>query len=140
MCPVCLVAVCTGLGLSRWLKIDDTISGLWIGGLIISLSFVFAKLLKTSVLLNILVFFLTIVFPLKYLKIIGNPLNRFCGIDKLIFGIITGMMAFSLSILLHLYLKRKHHHKSYFPFQKVIIPVLTLILISLIFYEYFKNF
>ena len=36
-CPVCTVAVGAGLGLARWLRIDDTISGLWIGGLTISM-------------------------------------------------------------------------------------------------------
>ena len=38
VCPVCTVAVIGGLGLSRWLGIDDAITGIWIGGLIISLS------------------------------------------------------------------------------------------------------
>ncbi len=32
------MAVAAGIGLSRWLGIDDTITGLWIGGLIISLA------------------------------------------------------------------------------------------------------
>jgi len=38
VCPVCSIAVAGGVGLSRWLGIDDTISGIWIGGLIISLA------------------------------------------------------------------------------------------------------
>jgi hypothetical protein len=33
VCPVCIVAVGAGLGLSQYLGIDDTISGVWIGGL-----------------------------------------------------------------------------------------------------------
>ena len=48
MCPVCAVAVGVGLGLSRWLKIDDAISGLWIGALIVSLSFILAKWTKKN--------------------------------------------------------------------------------------------
>ncbi|MCX6758247.1 MAG: hypothetical protein NTX14_00895, partial [Candidatus Nealsonbacteria bacterium] len=36
VCPICTVAVGAGLGLSRWFGIDDSISGLWIGGLIVS--------------------------------------------------------------------------------------------------------
>ena len=36
VCPVCTIAVGASLGLSRWLGVDDTISGLWIGGLIVS--------------------------------------------------------------------------------------------------------
>ena len=37
VCPICTVAVATGIGFSRWLGIDDTITGLWIGGLTVSL-------------------------------------------------------------------------------------------------------
>ena len=40
-CPVCSVAVAGGVGFSRWLGIDDTISGIWLRGLIVSLSFWF---------------------------------------------------------------------------------------------------
>jgi len=38
VCPVCTITVGAGIGLSRWLGIDDTITGLWIGGLIVSLT------------------------------------------------------------------------------------------------------
>ena len=37
VCPICTVAAATGIGFSRWLGIDDTITGLWIGGLTVSL-------------------------------------------------------------------------------------------------------
>ncbi|HVN28905.1 MAG TPA: hypothetical protein VMT64_10490, partial [Candidatus Binataceae bacterium] len=36
-CEVCTLVVGAGVGLSRWLGIDDTISGIWIGGLMVSL-------------------------------------------------------------------------------------------------------
>jgi len=36
VCPICTVAVGAGLGISRWLGIDDSVTGLWIGGLILS--------------------------------------------------------------------------------------------------------
>ena len=38
VCPICTIAVGAGLGFSRALGIDDTISGLWVGALIISMS------------------------------------------------------------------------------------------------------
>jgi len=31
VCPVCTVAAGAGVGLSRWLGIDDIIIGLWVG-------------------------------------------------------------------------------------------------------------
>jgi len=38
VCPVCTVAVGAGLGLAEYFGIDDSISGLWIGALIVSMS------------------------------------------------------------------------------------------------------
>jgi hypothetical protein len=142
MCPVCAVAVGVGLGLSRWLKIDDTISGLWIGALIVSLSFILAKWTKKYLALSVklltflyfVVLLLTIFIPLSYLHIIGNPLNTKWGMDKLAFGTGVGIIVFLFSLFIHGFLKYRHHNKSYFPFQKVIIPVDMLLLASLIMY------
>jgi len=142
MCPVCAVAVGVGLGLSRWLKIDDAISGLWIGALIVSLSFILARWTKKylSVPADFLVFvyfivlLITTIIPLSYLHIIGNPSNRFLGIDKLLFGTGAGIIVFVFSLSVHGYVKYHHHNTSYFPFQKVVIPLVTLLLASLILY------
>jgi len=48
VCPVCTVAVGAGLGFSRYLGIDDTISGIWIGGLMVSISFWTIDWMKTK--------------------------------------------------------------------------------------------
>lgn len=142
MCPACTVVVGAGVGLSRWLKIDDAVSGLWIGAFLVSLAIFLTKwtLKRWSlsrnwlVLLYTLILYVSTVFPLKYLKMIGSPTNQIFGFDKLIFGIIAGIVIFPLSILLHLYLKELNKRKSFFPFQKVIIPVLTLLIVSIILY------
>src|SRR3989344_4306223 len=39
VCPVCTVAVVAGLGVSRTLGIDDVVTSIWIGGLILSMAF-----------------------------------------------------------------------------------------------------
>src|SRR5512137_837679 len=39
VCPVCTIAVGAGLGISRALGIDDAVTSIWIGGLILSMSF-----------------------------------------------------------------------------------------------------
>ena len=36
-CPLCSVVVGAGIGLSQYFGIDDTITGIWLGGLIITL-------------------------------------------------------------------------------------------------------
>jgi len=138
-CPICTVAVGAGVGLCRYLGIDDTISGTWVGGLLVSLilwtinwlnkkniRFLFRKIL-------VVVFYYAVtIIPLYQFKIMGNPGNKIYGIDKLLFGIITGSIAFILSIVFNDFLKKKNQGKAYFPFQKVIIPILFLVITSLI--------
>ncbi len=145
VCPVCTLAVGVGLGLSRWLKIDDLISGIWIGALIVSLTFWTDDFLKKKKInfkfshLIILVFYLLLVIlPLYFSGIIGHPLNTILGIDKLIFGTFLGIILFYLANYLNNYLKSKNNNKVYFAYQKVIIPVGILLISSLIIFLILK--
>jgi hypothetical protein len=70
--------------------------------------------------------------PLYYARIIGNPLNQIWGIDKIIFGSIAGAIGLFVGHWLHLFLKKKNNGKSFFPYQRVAVPVFILILKSLI--------
>jgi hypothetical protein len=142
VCPVCTIAIAGGVGLCRYLGIDDLISGAWIGALLFSL-FLWTiewlnkkkvKFLFRKPLVFVFWYGLTI-FPLMKIGIIGHPQNKFLGIDKLIFGIFSGTVVFLLSILFENYLRKKNQGKAYFKFQKVLIPVLFLIILSLIFWR-----
>lgn len=141
-CPICTVAVAGGLGLSRYLKIDDTVSGIWVGALILSGCLWFINWLKNKkkydskivdAIILVGVYAITI-YPLYRWEIIGHPLNKIFGYDKLIFGVIIGTIIFPISVWVHMKLKTKNHGKSYFPFQKVVIPLTFLIIASLIMY------
>ncbi|MDD4290367.1 MAG: hypothetical protein PHH83_03800 [Patescibacteria group bacterium] len=143
VCPICTIAVASGVGLSRYLGIDDAISGLWIGGLIVSMitwteSWLEKKniLFKGRIYVNILVYYALVIIPLYYSKIIGNPLNTFCacGLDKLLFGMIAGSLAFWFGASWYFYLKQKNNGHAYFPFQKVVMPISPLIILSIIYY------
>jgi hypothetical protein len=141
VCPVCTIAVGACLGLSRWLGVDDLISGVWIGGLIVSfiawtidwlnkknIRFMFRKIIIA------ILFYAIIIAPLYKTGIIGHPYNKFWGIDKLVFGIISGSTVFLISIWFNDFLKKKNQGKVYFPFQKVVIPLVSLAINSLIFW------
>ena len=141
MCPICTIAVGAGVGLCRYLGIDDLISGAWIGGLLMSLTIWTINWLNTKKIKFLFRKILVFIFwygisicPLYWLEIIGHPENKFLGIDKLIFGIMSGSVVFLISILFHKFLVKKNREKSYFPFQKVIIPISFLFILSLIFY------
>lgn len=141
VCPVCTVAVIGGLGISRWLKIDDVISGIWIGGLIISsglwlASFMDKKNWKIPFkeIFSILIFCLFVILPLYWGKIIGSTNNSFWGIDKILLGIIIGSITFYSGVLTDKLLRKINKNKIYFYYQKVIVPVLYLSIISYVFY------
>lgn len=146
VCPVCTVAVAAGLGMSRWLGIDDTIAGLWIGGLTISLIIWTINWFKnknkqswTWQALTVIFYIGLIIVPLYYYDIIGHPLNTLWGVDKLLLGIIIGALFFIAGAQLYQYLKKKNHGKAHFPFQKVVLPISPLIIFSIIFYFITKN-
>lgn len=141
MCPVCTVAVAGGIGLSRYLGIDDTITGVWIGGLASSLTmwtigFLDKKNIKFKgrKILTFLGYFLLIIVPLFWTNIIGHPYNRLWGVDKFLLGMIFGSIAFFLGALWYLNLKKNNNGKAHFPFQKVAMPVSPLVILSVIFY------
>jgi len=141
VCPVCTIAVGAGVGLAQWLGIDDTISGVWIGGLTVSMiiwtiNWLNKKKLafKWYQLVVAIFYYLIIVVPLHYSNLIGHPYNKIGGLDKLLLGIISGSLVFWLVVNLYEYLKKKNGGHAHFPFEKVILPVSSLFLISLLFY------
>src|SRR4030042_2518714 len=133
VCPVCTVAVGAGLGLAEWLGIDDTISGLWIGGLAVSLIiWTIDWLNKKNIrftgrkLLVVVGYYLLPVAPLWWKGLIGHSLNTLCGIDKLLFGIILGSVLFAAGARFHLYLKKRNDNKSYFKGQKIVAAIVPI--------------
>lgn len=142
MCPVCTVTVVAGLGISRLLGIDDLITSIWIGGFILSFSFITLdwinkkwpriKISKFKVPFIALFYALTIGF-LKVDGSIGIKGNKLWNLDKILLGIIIGTAAFFLGIWADKF-ERVKFKKIFFPFQKVVFPVLGLIIASLVFY------
>ncbi len=141
VCPVCAVAVGAGVGLSRWIGVDDTISGLWIGGFLISLTILTQSWLskknvnfKRKNIVVFLIYFLLVIMPFYFSGIVGSPLNVLCGIDKLLLGIASGAISFFLGGKWYYRLKEKNQGHAYFPFQKIVMPITPLVILSIAFY------
>lgn len=142
MCPICTVTVIAGLGLSRLLGIDDVITSLWIGAFILSFSFISIdwiekkwpklKFKRFTIPFIVLMYFLVLV-PLKIGGSIGISQNTLWGIDKVVLGTIFGSILFLLGIWADKKV-RKIRGKQLFKFQKVVFPVLALILASTVMY------
>lgn len=139
VCPICTVAVAGGLGVSRWLGIDDSIMGIWIGGLILSSGFWMADWASKKSwkipypkLLSILIMVLFVIPPLYMAKMIGLPGNTLWGIDKILLGTIIGSVLFFAGMQLDKWLRTTNEDKVYIYYQKVIVPVLFLTIGSVI--------
>ena len=81
VCPICTIAVASGVGFSRYLGIDDTIIGLWIGGLAVSMiTWTIYWLRRESIRfwgrdwLVIIVYAAMIIIPLYFYGIVMAPI------------------------------------------------------------------
>ncbi len=142
VCPVCTVAVGAGVGLSRWLGIDDTISGLWIGGLMVSMGLWTANWLRDKKniqnkyldAVSVASMILLTIVPLYFAKMFSDPYNTLWGVNKLLLGMIVGSALFIGSVLTDKMLRNTNNGKVYVPYQRVILPVGYLFLSSLFMY------
>ena len=139
VCPICTVAVGVGVGILRSYGVDDVISGLWYGGLIVSsilwmIDWLEKRGRKFANMHEIVAisFILLFVLPLYPMKLIGMEGNVLFGVDRLLVGIILGMVVFILSVLSDRYLRTLNNDKRVFPGQKVVIPLTYLIVSSVI--------
>ncbi|GIW64397.1 MAG: hypothetical protein KatS3mg092_0330 [Patescibacteria group bacterium] len=147
VCPVCTVAVVGGIEITRMLGVDDLITGVWVGGLIVSMAFWLSdwfakkKFLKPIIreTLSLVIFYLLTIPFLIWNKMIGIKGNVFLGVDKIVFGVLVGSIIFILGVLTEKFLRRLNKGKVFIYYQKVIIPVLFLTIISLIFYFLVKS-
>ncbi|MDD2758422.1 MAG: hypothetical protein PHD72_03580 [Patescibacteria group bacterium] len=141
VCPVCTVAVAGGVGLSRYFGIDDTITGVWIGALLASLTAWTMNWLEKK---NIKFFGDTVVIalayyaitlaPLYWSELAGHPFNILWGVDKLALGVLFGSILFVLTEIFYEFLKKKNNGHAHFPFEKVILPIVILAALSAVFY------
>jgi hypothetical protein len=144
VCPLCAIAAAGGVEVSRLLGVDDLITGIWIGGLIVSLGLWMADWFKKKnwlkplmrELISLAIFYLLTIPFLSSLHLTGFPGNTFLGIDKIIFGIGVGSMVFFTGVFTDHLIRKYNHGKVLFFYQKVLIPVGFLALASLIFYKF----
>lgn len=142
MCPVCTIAAAAWVELSHYLGIDDTITGIWIWWMLVSVSmwtidwFDRKKIrffLKRK--LTYVFYYTSVIYPLYYGKLMFlNPANILWWVDKLLLWMIVWTFLFYFSARYYLYLKEKNNWRAYFPMQKVAMSVWSLGVASIIFY------
>ena len=138
VCPLCTVAAVAGVGILRILGVSDLITGLWLGALIISSALWLSDWLSRKnkrfrhmeIAITILMYIMFIV-PLYTAGLMNNPVNRFYGMDELLFGIAIGSIVFTGGVAFDKYLRSINNGKTAFAYQKVVIPISFIIVASI---------
>ncbi len=140
-CPLCVAGTAFGITLTRFLGVDDSITGIWIGALLGAMSFwgytALVKKLKKGPMVWLK--------PAVYLAVFASTLwsfyqfnlvirmEKMWGLDKLTFGILVGGIAFYLVEIVNNLIMKKNG-KSLFPYQRVVFSLGTIALLSIIDY------
>jgi len=143
ICPICTLVVSSGVGLSRYLGVDDSVSGLWVGGLTVSaivwtLEWMEKKKInfRGRAAVTVAGYYAFVLSSFYFTNLISNPIKTICACatDKLFLGIVVGSAGFWMGAGWYYFLKERNGGRAYFPFQKVVFPVTPLILTSVFFY------
>ena len=138
-CPLCAVATGAGVGLFRWLGVDDLIAGLWLGAFGFSSAVIFADFLAGKGMSKILSAAASAVVIAAPLIISLYPLgffsveNKILGVEKVIFGMAGGAILLFAAPFLNGILKKFNGGSVFFPHQKVAFAIVSLLAASLIF-------
>ena len=144
VCPVCTIAIGAGLEGMRILGVKDVLTGIWAGGLTVSLIGWTANYMKKHNIKNIFWYLLnalvyTFLLASVYFIPRENPIvkwweNCMWGIDQFLLGILVGAITFILMEIWYSNIKKKNGGHALFPFQKVVMPFGGLLLITGVFW------
>ena len=143
-CPVCIVTVGGGLLIAKKLGIDDLLTALWISGLNTAISFWFVSFIKKPKILQnpflwTAIMFISTLFYFTLTKQMYHKNNTFLHIDKVLVGLVMGMIVWLLGIGADRAIRKYNNGKVLFYYQKVIVPLFLLIASTGIFAVLIKN-
>ena len=140
-CPLCVAGAGAGLSLSRWIGLDDSITGLWLAAFLGAISFwsylpLVKKLNRGPMVwlkptLYMAIFASTLWSFYKFNLVIR--MEKMYGLDKLTFGIVVGGIAFYLVDMAN-DLIIKIRGKSLFPYQRIFLSLGTMLGLSVVDY------
>jgi hypothetical protein len=136
VCPICTVAVGAGLEGARLLGVDDVITGAWAGAFTLIMIFWTAKFMARRGIDNAIWYALDVVVWYAFLALmymtpgLTYGANLIFGMDQFLVGIVSGSVVFYAAEKWNHNLLGKNGGKSYFKFQKVIIPFGALLALS----------
>lgn len=142
-CPVCMVTVGASLYLAEKSGLDKCVIGVWSGAMMAIVGYFAIRYFnhkkwyfegRDFLLMALSISSISFVYAtqLTYTPVIIG----FLYIDSFLLSNLCGAFIFIFGIHLYEWLKVKNGGHAHFPFEKVVVPVLCVALISLLFYFY----
>ncbi|MBQ8751452.1 MAG: hypothetical protein IJZ30_07445 [Alphaproteobacteria bacterium] len=137
-CAVCTVAVGASLGIARKMGVDDSVVGVWSGAFLLLLGYWTLKWMdkkgwnfkgRDFIVLNLSVLMILFVYMLPELPYTPKAILVF-WIDPFLFATIVGALVLHYSSEFYQWMKRKNGGHAHFPFEKVVVPVVSLCLVA----------
>lgn len=140
-CPLCVAGAAIGITLTRWIGVDDSITGVWVAALLGASSFWFYSWLLGKKIKQVEQY-KSVLKPLIYILVFVSTLWSFYksqliirmtqifGFDELTFGMLTGGILFYLVDIGDNFLIRKAG-KVYFPYQRIVFSLGSMVILSL---------
>ena len=145
-CPLCAAATAGGVAATRLLGVDDTVTGTFVGGFVVSTGLWFDNWLRkkkkggeflpfqTAIVLLLSVAFTILTFYMARLIGSPDPAFRMLGVDKLVLGTLVGTAVTLGAFELHKRVKAANSGKALVPFQGIVFTLVLLAVTGTIFY------
>ena len=125
-CPVCIITVGGGLFIAEKLGISSFLVSIWLSALNCAIAYYLATKFKKPILKS--GYFWSIIFYL--LTVFYLDISR--QLDSSLIGLSVGLIVSIFSINIDQLIKHFNHGKVLFYYQKVIIPLVILIITTII--------
>ena len=143
-CPVCTVAIGASLGIARHLGVDDCVIGIWAGAMLAMIGYWMSRLCDKKKWTfpgykQVLMTLSISMIGLMYVRELTYEPSIIWGvlfIDSFLFTTFLGAGVLILSMHLYQWMKARNGGHAHFPFEKVVVPVL-LVLITSVLIAYF---
>ena len=143
-CAVCTVAIGASLSIARRMGVKDEVVGVWTGAMLAILGYWLIRWFEKRkwyfsgrdnwlMILSIASVGFVYFGDLSY-----NPILflGFLYIDSFLFATLVGAVGFIFAMKFYEWMKAHNGGHAHFPFEKVVVPVLTVFILSLLFHYY----
>lgn len=139
-CPLCAAGAGAGLTLSRWLGVDDSITGIWLAAFLAAISLWFSGSLKKkyipfqNFIIYVAIFGLTL-WGFYAFGLINTHAGIIMGYPKLTVGMVLGSVVFYILEEANQYIiKRKG--RILFPYQRLVVGLGGMFVLSILMYVF----